>query len=411
MYATDNSDSVIGQLDGNISLDNSDTVNRARAKKDKFSTALNLPIVATYNARSLFPKIESFKTDMIERNISVSFVSEVWEKSEDKEHSLEVEKMLELNGLKYFSKCRPSNKRGGGVALVVNLDKYSCDKLNVSCSNSLEVIWGLLKPKSSDAHIRNIIVCSFYSPPNNGKNSKLADHIVGTLQMLSTKYPDCGIICGGDRNNMDIRPILNCGLKLKQVVDKFTRQDRILDILIMNLSRFYNSPTIAPPISPDDPTTGKDSDHSVPVCVPHTDRFNPPARTYRYHTYRPLPDSRVRLFGQWITGEGWEGITDHMSPSEQVETFEKIKLQEQSTPPTITEWETLEKINEAKKPKSGVPRDLPRLISKEFGIELSVPMCLTLNNIFKTVHWPKTWLQEYTKTKIPTQRNRAIWLT
>ena len=549
MYGTDNSDSVIGQLDGNISLDNSDTVNRARAKKDKFSTALNLPIVATYNARSLFPKIESFKTDMIERNISVSFVSEVWEKSEDKEHSLEVEKMLELNGLKYFSKCRPSNKRGGGVALVVNLDKYSCDKLNVSCSNSLEVIWGLLKPKSSDAHIRNIIVCSFYSPPNNGKNSKLADHIVGTLQMLSTKYPDCGIICGGDRNNMDIRPILNCGLKLKQVVDKFTRQDRILDILIMNLSRFYNSPTIAPPISPDDPTTGKDSDHSVPVCVPHTDRFNPPARTYRYHTYRPLPDSRVRLFGQWITGEGWEGITDHMSPSEQVETFENIlaekldqycpektlklgsqdlpwinselkklhrlrsreyvkrgqsdkykslakefdtklkiaaqkymeknvtelketnpgkayrilkkmgaqpgdcadsntftlpehasqnltnqeaaeqiaahfaeisqqypslsvdllpdrvqvKLQEESTPPTITEWETMEKINAAKKPKSGVPGDLPRLITKEFGIELSVPMCLILNNIFKTAHWPKTWLQEYVTplAKIP----------
>ena len=327
MYETDNSvgsisDSVIGQLDGNISLNNSYKVNKC--KVDKFSTALHLPTVATYNCRSLFPKIENFKTDMMERDISVSLLSEIWEKSEDKGHSFEVEKMLQLSGLKYLSKSRPSNKRGGGVALVVNLEKFSCEKLEVPCPNSLEVIWGLLKPKATGAHIRNIIVCAFYSPPNNGKNSKLADHMVGTLQMLKTKYPECGIILGGDKNIINIRPILNCGLKLNQVVDTMTRQDKILDVLIMNLSRFYNSPFIAPPLSPDDPTQGKDSDHSVPVCVPHTDRYNPPARTYRLHTYRPLPDSAVRMFGQWITSEEWGGIGEQVSPSEQVENFEKI---------------------------------------------------------------------------------------
>ena len=94
-------------------------------------------------------------------------------------------------------------------------------------SKSLEVIWGLLKPKSSEAHIKRIIVCSFYSPPNNGRNTRLADHIVGTLHMLNTKYPDSGIILGGDKNDMDIKPILNCGLKLTQVVYKFTRQGKI----------------------------------------------------------------------------------------------------------------------------------------------------------------------------------------
>ena len=78
-------------------------------------------------------------------------------------------------------------------------------------------------------------------------------------------------------------------------------------------------------------------------------------------------------------------------------------LQAKSTPPTITEWETLKKINAAKKPKSGIPGDLPRLITKEFGVELSVPMCKILNNIFKTAQWPRTWLQEYVTplAKIP----------
>ena len=126
MYQTDNidnSDSVIGQLDGNITLNNSNQPLRKVPswKNDKFATALNLPTVASYNVRSLFPKIEHFKIDMKERNISVGFVSEVWEKSEDKHHSFEVEKMLEINGLKYISKSRPSNKRGGCVALVIDL--------------------------------------------------------------------------------------------------------------------------------------------------------------------------------------------------------------------------------------------------------------------------------------------------
>ena len=123
---------------------------------------------------------------------------------------------------------------------------------------------------------------------------------------------------------MDIRPILNCGRRLKQVVDQCTRQDAILDVLIMNLTSFYNAPIIAPPIGPDDPTTGKASDHSVPVCTPHTDRHNPPARTYRHVRYRPLPDSSVRKFGQWITGEEWTQITSDLSPSKQVETLESL---------------------------------------------------------------------------------------
>ena len=143
--------------------------------------------------------------------------------------------------------------------------------------------------------------------------------------MLSTKYPDAGIIMGADKNKMDITPILNCGLRLKQTVNKFTRQDKIIDILIMNLSKFYNSPIVAPPLNPDDPSKAKPSDHSVPVAIPHTDRYNPPVRNYTYHTYRPLPLSSLQKFSQWITAEEWGPVMDSsLSPTEQTEIFEKI---------------------------------------------------------------------------------------
>ena len=109
----------------------------------------------------------------------------------------------------------------------------------------------------------------------------MADHIVTTLQMLTAKYPQCGIIQGADKNYMDIKPILNCGLRLRQCVDQATRQGVILDIIIMNLYSYFNSPVIVPPVPCDDPNKGKPSDHWVPVCTPHTDRYNPPRRQYK----------------------------------------------------------------------------------------------------------------------------------
>ena len=542
-----NNVSDILQLDGNISINETCQAQpqpkpKVKGKCDKFTTALDLPIVASYNCRSLFPKVQCFKTDLIERQIDCAFTSEVWEQSESKEHSMKIEKMLQIDGLKYISTARPSNKRGGGVALVVNLEKYSCEKINIFLPKGLEVVWGLLKPKSSTAQIKKIITCTFYSPPNNGRNTRLADYLVGSLHMLSTKYPEAGIILGADINRMDIRPILNCGLQLRQTNNKATRQGKCLDVLIMNLSKFYNSPIIAPPLNPDDPSKAKPSDHSVPIAIPHTDRYNTPTRTYKYHSYRPLPLSSLHKFNQWISAEEWGPIMDtKLSPTEQTRIFEKmlqenldlhcpmktVKLGSQEKPwinaelkklhrlksreyikkgqsekyksllkefqskykaaalkyinkntealketnpgqayrilkrlgaqpgdctdsnaftlpshseenltteesaeriadyfsaisrefspldvsnlparvqtklkssqvaPVVTAEETLQKIKSAKKPKSGVPGDLPPQITKDFSDELSIPLSRILNNIFQSAVWPEQWRKEY----------------
>ena len=79
--------SDIGQLDGNMSVSEISQAQPNRVKCDKIATAIDLPIVASYNCRSLFPKIDSFKTDMIERQIDCAFASEVSEQSEKKQNS------------------------------------------------------------------------------------------------------------------------------------------------------------------------------------------------------------------------------------------------------------------------------------------------------------------------------------
>ena len=126
---------------------------------------------------------------------------------------------------------------------------------------------------------------------------------------------------------MDISSLLNTNPKLKQKVRSATRQGEVLDICLTNLFANYDAPIIIPPVQPDVPGQGFLSDHSVPLCVPHTDPSNPSTRVYRTIVSRPLPDSKVREFGQWITSQSWDIISLEDEPTKQVHLFENLVTQ------------------------------------------------------------------------------------
>ena len=136
--------------------------NRAGSKKDNIITISrdnrqvigeSLPIISVSNLRSLGPKLNNYKTDLIEREISVSLICEVWEVVGCRRQSYQIEKMLHLNGLKYISTPR-TGKRGGGAAIVVNLQQFSLEKIQVNNPYNLEVVWGLMRPKETTASIK-----------------------------------------------------------------------------------------------------------------------------------------------------------------------------------------------------------------------------------------------------------------
>ena len=196
--------SDINQLDGNISISEIDNISAPNSPRPTVAVrgtrsehAQYLPVIAAYNVRSFFPKINSVKTDLLEREISLSFFSEIWEKKESKNHSIEIEGMLQMYGLKYISTPRPSG--WGGAAIIVNQENFYLEKLNTIIPHKLEVVWGLVTCKSEKAKFKKFIACSFYSPPQSRKNQKLTDHLVTTLHMLVTKYPGAPIIMGADK--------------------------------------------------------------------------------------------------------------------------------------------------------------------------------------------------------------------
>ena len=163
-----------------------------------------------------------------------------------------------------------------------------------------------------------------YYPPSSKKNRKIIDHLVSTSHFLLSKYPDAALFIGGDINHLPLAPILSSIPHARQIVTKPTRGDRILDVIITNIPQYYGEPDIVSPVFPDKPGSGVPSDHDVPVAAPLTHTSAIPTRTYRTVKYRPLPQSAISQFGQWITNEDWQSVNEPHNPSDQVELLQYI---------------------------------------------------------------------------------------
>ena len=298
-------------------------LNKTGVLFDKLIRSRGLPSVSVSNVRSLKPRINSYVKDLLESEISVGLISELWEKEDDRQFQDSIERIFEMKGMKYISTPRSSLQRGGGAGIVVNTKNFKFEKIDVHIPHNLEIVWGLVWPKL-ESEIKVIVVSSFYLPPKSRNKTKLFDHISSTVNILLSKYPKSGLIIGGDRNEFSISPLLTVAPKLKQIVTLPTRQNKILDVLITNLAHLYTVPVIHPPVAPD-ASSHVPSDHSVPVSFPLCDKDGQTERqSYVTKSFRPLPESGVRSFGQWIISENWQSISESASVSEQVDKFQQL---------------------------------------------------------------------------------------
>ena len=191
---------------------------RTIRRDNKAVQGISLPVISSYNMRSIFPKLDSYAEDFNERAIGLSFLSEIWEKSSNKKHQLKLQELFELKGILYISTPRPGSKRGGGVAITADPSKFSLTKLNISIPHKLEVSWGLLKPRLITGSITKILCCAFYSPPKSKKKTKLIDHISLSLQQLLLDHPGAGVLIAGGRNDLSKDRLLSIDPSLRQIV-------------------------------------------------------------------------------------------------------------------------------------------------------------------------------------------------
>ena len=93
--------------------------------------------------------------------------------------------------------------------------------------DKVEVVFGLLRPKKTTSKIKEIIIAAFYSPPKSRKNPLLLDHLLNNSLFLLSKYPNAMLVIGGDKNNLNIAPLLNGIPNLNQIVTKPTHSIKL----------------------------------------------------------------------------------------------------------------------------------------------------------------------------------------
>ena len=265
-------------------------------------------------------------------------ISESWERTENP-----LENVLNIDGYQVISNPFARKQVGGKPALVVNTDMFTVENPNqtlIKIPWGIEIVWSILTPKhtNSSSVVKRIIAASFYCKPGSRKKTLLLDHISETYHFLSSRYPD-GLfwILMADKNEMRLDNILSLNPDFKQLVDQPTRENpaQILDIIVTDLGKYYQIPTVEPPLEVDDDKVGSPSDHLMVVMTPLSNFQNKRGRIKKTIEFRPLTDDGYNAMGSALHNTDWGFLGDIESASDQMKTFQTrmFKIFDECFPP------------------------------------------------------------------------------
>ena len=191
-------------------------------------------------------------------------------------------------------------------------------------------MWCLLTPKNvtNDSKVQKIACAAIYCKPGSKSKTDLLDHIGESYNTLCTKYGrGLHFIIAGDTNDLKLDSILSLSHNMIQVVQKPTRIDpvtgseKILDPVIMTLSSYYLEPQVLPPLDADPDKDGKSADHMIVLQKPISTLENKSARITREVQVRPIPQSGIDPFRNWLIYQDWNQVFAAVSAHEKAKVF------------------------------------------------------------------------------------------
>ena len=247
-------------------------------------------------------------------------ISETWERDE-----LSLESLLNMPNYKVHSYKRPKVKAkkqpGGSCALVYNETRFKATKLDVPVPKGVEACWLLLKPINKNDLIENIAIASIYVSPSSVYKTASINHIIDTIHLLRAQYDNkINYLIGGDLNRLKINCILDCYGPLRQIITSATRDSAILENIITDLHTLYQEPECLPPLQVDEDKAGSDSDHNIVLLPPITINNNR-KRIKKAVVTRPLPESGVNQFAQFICTHTWGEVLGEEDVNQKVLNF------------------------------------------------------------------------------------------
>ena len=303
-------------------------------KSNKPIQALNLPVIANVNPRSVYNKMNEFHTFVEQEEVDVVFMSESWERE-----NKTLQELIKLDDHTILSNVYQRKGKGGRPALIVNTRKFDVQNLTNTLINikwGVEVVWCLLTPKNatSKSKIQKIACASVYCKPGSKNKSDLQDHIAEAYNLLCTKYQrGLYFIIAGDTNELNLNCILNLSSNLAQIVKVPTRKDpvtgveSILDPVITTLTAYYQKPQCLAPLDSDPDKNGKPSDHRIVLVRPISAIENECARSTVIIKVRPLTESGIIKMRTWLANEDWSIVFKAESASEKAALLQSMLFQ------------------------------------------------------------------------------------
>ena len=210
-------------------------------------------------------------------------------------------------GYNLIRRDRCVGQHGGVCAYIRKTIRYQV------LENLLDGRFELLSPPRLPRSIPNIILGIVYHPPGTDCLSMI-QYLYECLTIIESEFPNNGTILLRDFNKLKVSRIQNA-FKLKQVVKFLTRGRNILDLILTDLDKFYDSPRKLPPFGL--------SDHDS-VFVPPQARSQVPNPTYRTKSRDLRPTKRLALTRYLEEVNVNQLVNNQISSDDKAKTFEMI---------------------------------------------------------------------------------------
>ncbi len=245
-----------------------------------------LPSLFMSNVTSLCNKFDEVVTTVKEVNADVIAITEAWQI---------VPETCNIENYQMFHQLR-TDRRGGGVVIFCRKE-LNPSHLVVDVPEGIEALWVRANPPSHPRETASIIYCVVYHPPRSPTGPTLVEHLINTCDVMRGRYPATKLVLCGDLNELDTSEIQG-QLNLSQVVDFPTHEGHTLDLIITDLNELYLPPLPLPPV-------GRSKHLSLIWRPAPTNKLQ---RVTTTRLYRPITDSAVRQFGQWVVRYPWTEV-------------------------------------------------------------------------------------------------------
>ena len=159
------------------------------------------------------------------------------------------------------------------------------------------------------------------------RKSQLVEHISINHSELKAAHKDFFFQAGGDKNNFDIKHILDISpnLHMHNTGPKHGTQN--INVLVSDMVHLYSDPLLTPNVPTDIPDGGgKVSDHPIVYSKPRLEGWKKSATEVVIQRARRLNEARKAQLAKWIQHESWEALYDSTNRADKfIEVvFEKL---------------------------------------------------------------------------------------